>query len=375
MRRTATVTVHGPETRGDLAPPSPPHPVRTAGESLPSAPDSAAISPVAFVERTMAALEGAESGLLLANGPAALACALLALLREGDHLLASAWVQGPTRHFLVDELDAMGVRVTLVNPLETRVWRKRLARATRAILVQSPTDPTGRVLDLRPIRALTRELGLALIVDSTLASPINFRPIAHGADVVIHSATTLLCGRPDASGGVTLGTKPFIEEARRKMHAWGQAPDAGTASRIARGLETLDVRARRANENAVHLARWCANRPEVAVVSHPGIATHPDHEIAASTLDGFGTTFSIVLAGGGDAADAFVRRLRLFTTSTDIGGVHSAISEPRFTSLAHLSADERSALGVPDGFIRLSVGIEAVEDLVADLVGGLAEDL
>lgn len=319
------------------------------------------------IQRRVAMMEGAEAGILLASGMGATACALLALLRPGDHLLASSWVYGGTRLLLTQEFATMGIDVTLVDPMETRAWRKRLRKETRAIFIESPVNPTCRVLDLRPISYLTKEGGLALVVDSTFASPINFRPLEHGADVVIHSATKYLNGHHDVLAGVVLGTAPYIEEVRQKMVVWGQAPDPFAGWLLERGLKTLDVRVRRQNESAARIAEWCAGRAEVDKVHYPGLTTHPDHEIARTFMDGFGGMMAFELVGGGRAADRFLRRLLLIKHAPSLGGVDSVISEPRYTSHAHLSSDERTDLGIPDGFLRLSVGIEDAADLIADI--------
>ena len=319
------------------------------------------------VQKRLALLEGAEAAIVLSSGMGATACALLALLRPGDHLLASNWVYGGTRLLFAQEFATMGIDVTLVDPMETRAWRKRMRKETRAIFVESPVNPTCRVLDLRPISYLTKEGGLALVVDSTFASPVNFRPLEHGADVVIHSATKYLNGHHDILSGVVLGTAPYIEEVRQKMVVWGQSPDPFACWLLERGLKTIDVRVARQNENARRIAEWCNARKEVRQVHYPGLEDHPDHEVARTFLDGFGGMLAIELVGGGRAAERFLRRLRLIKHAPSLGGVDSVVSEPRFTSHSHLTSDERAALGVPDGFLRVSVGIENVDDLIADL--------
>lgn len=324
------------------------------------------------VQRTIASLDGGEAALVLSSGMGATACAMLALLRPGDHLLASGWVYGGTRRLFGEEFAAMGIDVTLVDPTETRAWRKRLRKETRAIFVETPVNPSCRVLDLRPIAYLTKEIGLALVVDSTFASPVNFRPLAHGADVVIHSATKYLNGHHDVIGGGVVGTAPYIEEVRQKMMVWGQAPDPFACWLLERGLKTLDVRVKRANENAHRIALWCEGRPEFASVIYPGLPSHPDHEIARETLDGFGGMLGVVLAGGGEAATRFVRRLSLIKHAGSLGGVDSLACEPRYTSHEHLTPVERASLGVPDGFVRLSIGLEDVEDLLGDIEAALA---
>ena len=319
------------------------------------------------VQKRLALMEGAEAAIVLASGMGATACALLALLRPGDHLLASNWVYGGTRLLFTQEFATMGIDVTLVDPLETRAWRKRMRKETRAIFVESPVNPTCRVLDLRPISYLTKEGGLALVVDSTFASPVNFRPLEHGADVVIHSATKYLNGHHDVLSGVVLGTAPYIEEVRQKMVVWGQSPDPFACWLLERGLKTLDVRVARQNENARRIAEWCNARKEVRHVHYPGLEDHPDHEVARTFLDGFGGMLAIELVGGGRSAERFLRRLRLIKHAPSLGGVDSVVSEPRFTSHSHLTSEERAALGVPDGFLRVSVGIENVDDLIADI--------
>lgn len=319
-----------------------------------------------IVQKKLAAIEGAEASLVLASGQGATACALLALLRPGDHLLASSWLYGDTRTLLTEEFAALGIDVTLVDPMESRGWRKRMRKQTRAIFLESPVNPSCRVVDLRPISYLTQEIGLALVVDSTFASPVNLRPIEMGADIVIHSATKYLNGHHDVLAGVVCGSAPYIEEVRRKMRLWGQAPDPFACWMLDRGLKTLDVRVRRQNENALRIARWCADRKEVRKVHYAGLEDHPDHEVARTMLDGFGGMLGIELAGGGKATERFLRRLRLWRHAPSLGGVDSLVIEPRYSSHAHLSSDERLKLGIPDGFIRLSVGIEDAGDLIAD---------
>jgi cystathionine beta-lyase/cystathionine gamma-synthase len=319
------------------------------------------------VQRRIAALEGAEASVLLASGMGATACALLALLRPGDHLLASSWIYGGASALLNKEFSTFGIDVSFVDPTETRVWRKRMRKQTRAIFLETPVNPTCRVLDLRPVSQITRDCGIALVVDSTFASPINLRPIEYGADVVIHSATKYLNGHHDFLGGVVSGTTSYVEEVRQKMMLWGQAPDPFGAWLLERGLKTLDVRMQRHNENALQIAEWCSDQREIRRVHYPGLPDHPDHEVAKTLMDGFGGMMAIELTGGARAAERFLRRLELIRHAPSLGGVDSLVSEPRFTSHAHLSADGRASVGIPDGFLRLSIGIESAQDLIGDI--------
>ncbi|HVX41516.1 MAG TPA: PLP-dependent aspartate aminotransferase family protein [Gemmatimonadaceae bacterium] len=320
-----------------------------------------------LVQRRVAALEGAEAAVLLASGMGATACALLALLRPGDHLLASSWIYGGATALFTQEFQTLGIDVTLVDPLETRIWRRKLRKETRAIFLETPVNPTCRVLDLRPVSYITKECGIALVVDSTFASPINLRPLEHGADVVIHSATKYLNGHHDVLGGVVCGTTSYVEEVRRKMMLWGQAPDPFGAWLLERGLKTLDVRVQRQNENALAIAEWASGRKEVRRVHYPGLDSHPDHEVAAELMDGFGGMLALELVGGARAAEKFLRKLKLIRHAPSLGGVDSLVSEPRFTSHAHLTADQRADAGIPDGFLRLSIGIESAKDLIGDI--------
>lgn len=319
------------------------------------------------VQKRIAMLEGAESALVLASGMGATACALLALLRPGDHLVSSTWIYGGTRRLLAEEFMSMGIDVTFADPDERRVWRSSIKKNTRAIFVESPVNPTCRVLDLDQLATLAKSQGVALVVDSTLASPINARPISNGADVVIHSATKYLNGHGDILCGVVAGTAPYIDEVRNKMIVWGQAPDPFACWLLERGLKTLDVRVRRCNENAMRVAEWCAKRPEIAKVHYAGLPSHVDHAIAKKMLDGFGGLMSIELAGGAAAADSFVRKLQLITYAASLGGVDTLVIEPRYSSHAHMTSDERAAIGIPDGFLRLSIGIEDADDIIADI--------
>jgi len=320
-----------------------------------------------LVQRRIAALEGAEAAVLLGSGMGAIACGLLALLRPGDHLVASSWMYGGATELLTKEFATLGIDVSFVDPFEPRVWRRTLRKQTRAVFLETPTNPACRVIDLRPISYVTREHGIALVVDSTFASPINLRPIEHGADVVIHSATKFLNGHHDVLGGIVCGTVPYIEEVRQKMMLWGQAPDPFAAWLLERGIKTLDVRIERHNANAMRVAEWCSERKQIRRVHYPGLASHADHETAKSLMDGYGGMMAIELAGGAAAAEKFLRKLKIFRHAPSLGGVDSLVSEPRFTSHTHLTADERADAGIPDGFLRLSIGIESANDLIGDI--------
>jgi cystathionine beta-lyase/cystathionine gamma-synthase len=325
------------------------------------------------LQKRLAMLDGAESALVLSSGMAATACAMLALLRPGDHLISSAWVYGGTRKLFTEDIIGMGIEISFVNPVEPRGWRKALRNNTRVIFLESPVNPTCRVIELNSLQSLAHSEGIALVVDSTFASPVNFRPLEHGVDVVIHSATKYLNGHHDILAGVVCGSEPFIDEVRRKMTVWGQAPDPFACWLLERGLKTLDVRVKRQNENAMRVAEWCAKRSDIAKVHYPGLPNHPDHKIAKALLDGFGGMMAIELKGGGTAAARFAKKVQVFTYAASLGGVDSLVIEPRYSSHEHMTSEERAAIGIPDGFLRLSIGIENVEDLIADIEQALQQ--
>ncbi len=321
--------------------------------------------------RKYALLEGAEKAIFVASGMAATALAHLAVLRPGDHLLASRWIYGGTRVLFDDEFVRLGIEITYVDPDLKRMWRKGIRKNTRAIFVEATTNPTMRVVDVPALAKVTRDQGLALLVDSTFASPVNFRPLEHGADIVITSATKYLNGHSDIIAGAVAGTASVIEEVTRLMRIWGPAIDPHAAWLTERGMKTLALRVERANTNAMAVAKWAATREEFGAVHYPGLPSHPDHALAGKLLDGYGGMVGLVLKGGAPAAQRFASRLRLVTHAPSLGGVESLVSEPRLTSHKALSPAERDALGIPDGFLRLSCGCEDSADIIADLTAGL----
>ncbi len=317
--------------------------------------------------RKYALLEGAEAAVFLSSGMGATALAHLAVLRPGDHLLASEWIYGGTRRLFDDELGRFGIEVSYVDPTQHRLWRKSVRKSTRAIFVETPTNPTLRIIDLAPIAQVSKEFGLALLVDGTFASPINLRPIEHGADVVISSATKYLNGHSDVIAGAVAGSASFIEEVTRLMRIWGQSIDPHAAWLVERGLRTLAVRMERHNLNGMAVAEWAAAQPEFAAVHYPGLRGHPDHTYARETLQGFGGMVGLQLTGGERAAERFLKKLKLIAHAPSLAGVESLISEPRLTSHKGLGPEDRARIGIPDGFLRLSCGIEDAADIIGDL--------
>ena len=313
----------------------------------------------------VAALEGTEAAVALASGMGATAMVLLALTEAGDHIVASSRLYGATQALLAQEFPRRGVTTTFVDPDEGG-WEEAIRNETKVVFVEIPTNPTLRILDPRPIVALAHERGIKVACDSTFASPVNFRAASVGIDVVIQSATKYLGGHSDIIAGVVSGSRELMEEVVRMASLYGPALDPHTAWLLDRGIRTLDVRMRRHNANATAVAEWMESRPEVAQVIYPGLASHPDHALASELMTGFGGMVSVVLAGGGDAADRFVGRLQIAIPGPSLGGVETLVSQPRYTSHQGLSQAQREAQGIPDGFVRLSIGVEDAHDLIAD---------
>jgi cystathionine beta-lyase/cystathionine gamma-synthase len=314
-----------------------------------------------------ALLEGAEDAIFVASGMGATALAHLAVLRPGDHLIASSWIYGGTQYLFDQELARFGIEVTYVSPDHPRQWRKAVRKSTRAIFVETPTNPVMRIIDLSPIAYVAEEEGLALLVDATFASPVNFRPLEYGADVVITSATKYLNGHSDVIAGAVAGSTSFVEEVNRLMRLWGQALDPHAAWLIDRGMRTLALRMERHNQNGLAVAQWAERQSGVAKVHYPGLPSHPDHARAKKVLNGFGGMVGLELKGGSKAAEQFLNRLKLVTHAPSLAGVESLISEPRLTSHKSISPEARAKIGIPDGFLRLSCGIEDAEDIIGDL--------
>jgi cystathionine beta-lyase/cystathionine gamma-synthase len=321
--------------------------------------------------KRLAALEGAEDALPLASGMAAMACALLSCLRAGDHVVATNAIYGGTRILLDSELSRLGISTTYAD-LTTAGWESAFQPNTRVVLGETPSNPLLRVLDLRAISDAAHARGAVVIVDATFASPINLRPLEHGVDVVMHSGTKYLGGHSDVTAGVLAGSAARIAAVRERARVWGPVLDPHACWLLERGIKTLALRMERHNANGMAVARWAEAEPGIARVHYPGLASHPDHEIARRSLDGFGGMIGIEVEGGGEAATRFVGALQLAKLAPSLGGVETLVTEPRHTSHYAMTPEERAANGIRDGFIRISLGIEDADDLIADFAQALA---
>lgn len=319
------------------------------------------------VGQKVAALEGTEAAIALASGMAATAMTLLALTDAGDHVVASAQLYGATQGLLRSELPRRGVGSTFVDPdAPLSQWQAALRPETRVLYIEVPTNPTLRVFDPRPLVELAHARGIKVACDATFASPVNLKGAALGIDAIIHSATKYLGGHADLIAGVVAGSHELVDEVIRLARLYGPSIDPNTAWLLDRGIRTLEVRVQRHNANGLAVAKFFESHAAVERVVYPGLASHPDHQVAKELLAGFGGMVSVVLKGGGPAADRFVSALRLALAAPSLGGVQTLVSQPRYTSHAGLTREQREGQGIPDGFVRISVGIENPEDLVAD---------
>jgi cystathionine beta-lyase/cystathionine gamma-synthase len=318
----------------------------------------------------IAALEGAEDAVLVASGNAACALALLSCAGAGSRIVAQSELYGGTLRILNRELPRLGIATKYV-PVDAE-WDAELVEPAAALLLEVPVNPTLRVPDVRRAAAAAQRMGVPVIVDATFASPINFRPLEHGADLVFHSATKYLGGHSDLSAGVVAGGRERVDQVRELLKSFGPVLDPHAVWLLERGIKTLAVRMARHNENGLAVARWLEQHEGVAQVFHPGLPSHPDHRRAAELMDGFGGVVSFVVRGGDEAALKFTRALRLMCVAPSLGGVETLVSLPRFTSHSALSREQRHAAGIADGFVRLALGIEDAADLIADLRQALA---
>jgi cystathionine beta-lyase/cystathionine gamma-synthase len=318
-----------------------------------------------LLEERLAALEGAEDAVAVASGMAAMVCALLSVLQAGDHVVATSSIYGGTQALLDRELPRLGITTTYAD-LSSPGWTEALRPNTKVVLGETPSNPLLRVLDLAPICRAAHAHGAVVIFDCTFASPINLRGVEHGVDLVMHSATKYLGGHSDVTAGVIAGSRERVAAVRQRMRVFGPALDPHAAWLLERGVKTLALRMERHNANGLAVARWAERQPGIARVHYPGLPSHPDHETAARILGGFGGMISIELAGGDEAASRFVRALELAKLAPSLGGVETLVSEPRHSSHAWMTTEQRAAVGIREGFVRISLGIEDAPDIIAD---------
>jgi cystathionine beta-lyase/cystathionine gamma-synthase len=322
---------------------------------------------VVEVEKKIAALEGAEAGLVLSSGQAATTTALLALVASEDEIVCSSAIYGGTLHLIADLLPKFGVTSRFVSIEELRNPEAVLSPRTKVLWFESPINPTLRCVDVAKVAAACRARKVLSVIDNTFASPINQQPLALGIDLVMHSATKYLNGHSDVTAGVLAGPAALIAEVLKVRKRIGTVLDPSAAYALGRGLKTLAVRVERQNANALAVARWLDTNRRVDTVYYPGLPSHPDHAIAAKQMRGFGGMVCVDLGGGYERAARFFDRLKVFKRAASLGGVESLCSLPILTSQWGHSEEELVRAGVTPSMARLSVGLEDPDDLIADL--------
>ncbi len=318
-------------------------------------------------ESKLAALEAAEAALVTSSGQAATTTALFGLLASGDELVVSSASYGGTLHLVADHLTRFGVGVRYASLDDLARPESLLTDKTRVLWCESPTNPTLRCVDLARVASACRTAGVVSVVDNTFASPINQRPLTLGIELVMHSATKYLNGHSDVTAGALAGSQALIDRLWAVRKLMGGVLDPMAAHALSRGLKTLPVRVERHNENARRVAEWLEGSGRVARVFYPGLSSHPDHEVARRQMTGFGGMVCFEARGGFEGACRFYDRIGLIQRAASLGGVESLCSLPVLTSQYGLSDEQLAAAGVSRGMVRLSIGLEHVDDLIADL--------
>ncbi len=320
------------------------------------------------LESAVAELEDGVGGIATASGMGAVCTVYLALLNAGDHIVSTASVYGPSRGLMEKDFSRFGVQSTYVDTCDLAQVKQALRPNTKLVYVESPANPTMQVTDIAAVAKLAHDHGCLVVVDNTFASPYLQKPLELGADVVLHSITKFINGHADVVGGVIVAKDSDVYKRLRKtMINSGCNMDPHQAFLVLRGLKTLGIRVERAQENAIRIARWLERQPEISRVRYIGLESHPQHELAARQMTGFGSMISFELAGGMDAGRVLMDNVRLATLAVSLGGVETLIEHPASMTHASMSPEARREAGFSDGLVRYSVGIEDVEDLIADL--------
>jgi cystathionine beta-lyase/cystathionine gamma-synthase len=324
------------------------------------------------VEKAIAELEGAEAALLFSSGMNAITTSILALVKSGDHIVAQRDIYGGVTKFLSSWLPNLGVETTFVDTTDYQQHVAAIRPNTKLLYLESPTNPTLRVVDLRKAASIAREHGLISLVDGTFGTAINQRPVECGIDLVLHSGTKYLAGHSDLICGVAAGRQDLIATIRASRTTLGGVMDPHAAFLLLRGLKTLAVRVQRQNQSALRIAEFLAQHAKVRSVNYPFLQGHPQRALAMEQMKGGGGVLSFEVEGTGEDAKRVSESLHLFALAPSLGGVESLVSIPVLTSHAMISPEHRRKMGITEQLIRLSVGIENTDDLIADLEQALA---
>jgi len=322
-------------------------------------------------ESAIAELEGTDAALLFASGMCAVTTTVLGLLKSGDHIVAQRDIYGGVTKFFTQWLPKLGIEVTLVDTNDYEQHVRAIRATTKMLYLESPTNPVARVIDLKKVAGIAKQHNLISMIDSTFATPINQRPAEYGIDLVMHSGTKYFGGHSDLIAGIVAGRQDLIDQIHETRTTLGGSMDPHAAWLLLRGIKTLAVRVQRQNENALKIAQFLAQHPKVRRVFYPFLEGNPQRALAMEQMSGGGGVLSFEVDGTGDDARRLAESLRLFTLAASLGGVDSLVTIPVLTSHAMISAEERRKMGVTEQMIRLSVGIESADDLIADLDRGL----
>jgi len=325
------------------------------------------------LQAKMAALERGEAALAFASGMAAISSAVLGYVKAGDHVVAARSLYGAAYHFLDQKLPRLGASTTFVQSTRVEDFARALRPNTRLIYFETPSNPILEILDIAALAALARARSLPTMLDNTFASPALQQPLALGMTVVVHSATKYLCGHGDAMGGIVVGPKAYIDELRHEyLRDFGGVISPFNAWLILRGLRTLHLRMPAHCANAQKIAEFLDRHPRVERVNYPGLPRHPGHDIARQQMGAFGAMISFEVKGGYEGGKKVMDRVKIFARAASLGDTRSLIVHSASTSHRAVPREQRLAIGITDGLVRLSVGIEAAEDLIADLDQALA---
>lgn len=327
---------------------------------------------VQVFEEKVRVLENADAAVSFASGMAAISDTLFTLLRPGDRIVSIKDSYGGTNRLFTGFLPDFGIEVSLCETTNHEQLEAEIAQGCKVLYLETPTNPTVKIVDIERLAAAAHKVGAIVIVDNTFATPINQNPLALGADLVIHSASKFLGGHADALGGVLCGNRELVRRVYQFREINGAVLSPDDAYRLLRGMKTLGIRIERQNENAMSIAHYLSDHPAVDKVFYPGLPEHEHHDIAARQMRGYGGMLSFMVKGGFDAVKVFLPQLKLAHRAANLGAVETIVGPPATTSHVECTAKERERMGIPEGLVRYSTGIENVEDLKADLEQALS---
>jgi methionine gamma-lyase len=318
-------------------------------------------------EKKMAELEATEDAAVFSSGMAAIATTVFTLVSSGDHVVSTRDVYGGTLALFKNVLPKFSVQISLVEATNLREMESAIKDNTKMIFIETPTNPTLKIVDIPKLAGLARRKGIKVVVDNTLASPYNQRPIDLGADIVVHSATKYLGGHNDITAGVVAGSKDFIQKLVEMRKHLGGVLDPHAAWLLLRGLKTLALRMERHNSNGIQIAEYLQKHPKVKKVYYPGLQSHAQHSVAKRQMKGFGGVVSFEIKGNFETTTKFVDNLKLCYLAGSLGGVETLVMQPVTSSHYYVSKEDRAKAGITDELVRLALGIEDPEDIIADL--------